>query len=65
MPQILAVNIRDGELNENDMTHDELMISRNIYMYILKRKLSLSHTQTNKQQLQQPTKGVTVYCACV
>ena len=26
---------------------------------------SLSHTQTNKQQLQQPTKGVTVYCACV
>ena len=28
-------------------------ISRNIYMYICKRKLSLTHTQTNKQQQQQ------------
>ena len=40
-------------------------ISRNIYFDILKRKLSLTHKQTNKQQQQKPTKGVTVYCACV
>ena len=31
-------------------------IPRNIYMYILKRKLSLTHSHTNKQikQQQQP-----------
>ena len=42
----MAVNIRDGELDKNEMTHVNC-ISRNIYMYILKRKLSLTHKRKN------------------
>ena len=33
-------------------------ISRNIYMYILKRKLSLTHSHTNKQIKQQPQRVI-------
>ena len=59
----MAVNIRDDELNKNDMTHDELYFTKHLHEH--SQKKTLSHTQTNKQQQQQPTKGVTVYCACV
>ena len=47
----MAVNIRDGELNKNDMTHDELYFTK--YLHVHSQKKTLSHTQTNKQQQQQ------------
>ena len=46
---MLPVNIRDGELNKNDMTHGELY-SRNTYMDSLERKLTHPKTfQINKK----------------
>ena len=49
--RILAVNIRDGELNKIDMTRDELYFTK--YLHVHSRKKTLSHKQTNKQQQQQ------------
>ena len=47
----MAVNIRDGELNKNDMTHDELYFTK--YLHVHSQKKTLSHTQVNKQRQQQ------------
>ena len=52
----IAVNIRDGELDINEMTHDELYFTK--YLHVHSQKKSLSHTQTNKQQQQQTSKSV-------
>ena len=47
----MAVNIRDGELDKNNMTHDELYLTK--YLHVHSQKKTLSLTQTNKQQQQQ------------
>ena len=47
----IAVNIRDGELDKNELTHDELYFTK--YLHVHSQKKTLSQTQMNKQQQQQ------------
>ena len=62
----MPVNIRDGELNENDMTHDKLY-SRNTYTDIYSQKKThtpknIPNKQKMKQQRQRQPQGVIVWC---
>ena len=60
---ILPANIRDGESNKNDMTHDEL--TKHLHAHSQKK----THTPTNipnKQKIkQQREQGVIVWYVCI
>ena len=59
----MPVNIRDGELNKNDMTHDEL--TKHLHGHSQKK----THTPAkipNKQKIkQQREQGLIVWYVCI
>ena len=61
----MPANIHDGELNKNDMTHDELYFKKHLtqYMDILKGKLSLTHN--HHKQTKNKTTTTTTRSNCM
>ena len=62
-----SVNIRDFELNKNDMTHDELYFTKNLHVHSQKKWLPHEHPKQikNKKNSNNDNHKEQLYGACV